>query len=1307
MGSVPKTTTLEFKKSPTIWIGGWLVVVLVIGAIGLYFRHIEQAACQRDSSDRLAAIAHLKSQHIADWRQERQADTERCASSALLLDAVRLWLDHPDDPRIIARLLQHLQVERTAADYADVLLTDRSGRPWFSAASADSEAADRSAAGPSTRALALAANRDRRVMFGDLYRHTDGRLRLDVAAPLIDPSDGRNLGALVLAVDPYRVLFPLVQSWPLPTQTAETLLVERDHDEVIFLNSLRFDASEPLTVRLPLARTAVPAVQAALGRVGEWTGTDYRGMPVLAQLRPVPGSPWIMVAKIGIEESLHEARIRVRTVTLATLLALVLATAITAGAYQQRQRTLFQRLYASERNRANAQEEFRTILYSIGDGVISADASGNVRNMNAVAEALTGWRESEARARPLGEVFHIVNEDTRLEVESPVDRVLRERKVVGLANHTLLIAKDGAERPIADSGAPVFDATGALRGVVLVFRDQTAERAADIRAQHVSQVLETIRGVGQLILREGSAERLIQQACQMLIDRRGCLAAWFAWAPDGGAARAVAGAGWPGFEEFAARLEQNHWPPCREQARAAPHGVVQLERDRACQECPLGAVGDSGAAVCSWICGSPEVGLLGFVLPAEDALGDDERVLLRELGQDLAKALHLREVEAQRRQSEERFKTSFEHASVAKSLTGLDGRLTWVNEAFCALFGYRREELTSMSLADLAFPDGRAAAESMPGLSSTEGPAQQRFEERYVRKDGTTVWADVSRVLLRDEAGQPQHLVTEILDVSKRKLSEEALQALSSRHEAILSAIPDIIVALDAQQVYTWANRAGLEFFGDGLLGREASYYLEGDQSASGPTQQPQVDGQENTCYVENWQRRSDGRRRLLAWWCKVLRDPTGRLLGALSTARDITDQRNLEAAASQSDRLASMGLLAAGVSHEINNPLSYVLYHLGSLVRTLPRLARLIEGCHQRFGNRLLEVADGDAELVNPAATAELVGQAREALQGVERIKRIVGSLGSFSRTNQGTKAPVDLVRAVEHAAAMAANEIRFRARLVLELRPVPPVAGSEGKLAQVFLNLLINAAHSIEEGRIDHNQIRVRTWEQAGQVYAEVTDTGSGIPAANLERIFEPFFTTNRPGMGTGLGLAITRSLIAELGGEISVSSVLGQGTTFLVRLPASVSKPTAARSVARQAEEVVATDLRGRILIVDDEDGIRNVVGRVLSGCHDIVSMRSAEDAKRLLEQDRNFDLVLCDVMMPGMSGMDLHAWLREHGAQLAERVVFMTGGAFTPRAAEYLAHSGCRQIQKPFAPTDLRLVAMEAVRAARTHAAPRGT
>ena len=251
-------------------------------------------------------------------------------------------------------------------------------------------------------------------------------VHMDAVGPILD-ADGQPVAVLVLRSNAESLLYPLIQSWPTPSRTAETLLVRRDGEDVLFLNDLRHRPDSALSLREPLTRDDLPAAQVVLGKQGIFQGKDYRGVEVMADLRHISGSPWFMVAKVDASEILAEARYRGGIVVLFAALFIVLAASVTAYGYRYRQVGLYRELYRSEREQRAALSEFRTTLYSIGDAVITTDMGGLVKQMNPVAERLTGWQEAEARGKPMGEVFRIVNEETRAKVEDPVARVAARR----------------------------------------------------------------------------------------------------------------------------------------------------------------------------------------------------------------------------------------------------------------------------------------------------------------------------------------------------------------------------------------------------------------------------------------------------------------------------------------------------------------------------------------------------------------------------------------------------------------------------------------------------------------------------------------------------------------------------------------------------------------------------------------------------------------------------------------------------------------------------------------------------------------
>jgi signal transduction histidine kinase len=409
-----------------------------------------------------------------------------------------------------------------------------------------------------------------------------------------------------------------------------------------------------------------------------------------------------------------------------------------------------------------------------------------------------------------------------------------------------------------------------------------------------------------------------------------------------------------------------------------------------------------------------------------------------------------------------------------------------------------------------------------------------------------------------------------------------------------------------------------------------------------------------------------------------LLKDKLARLVPVvereLREAEVRAERRKMQERLMISDRMASMGTLAAGVAHEINNPLASVMANLELAVQSVEELAG-------RLGD-----------------SAELDGigeELQDAREGAERIRNIVRDLKIFSRSGEDRKGLVDVQRVLESATRMAWNEIRHRGRLVKNYSAAPLVEASEAQLGQLFLNLVVNAAQAIAEGDAENNEVRVSlSTDGAGRAVIEVADTGAGMSKEVQEQLFRPFFTTKPIGVGTGLGLAICHQIVDGLQGHMEFETELGRGTAFRVYLPPAREEARDAPRPGNLAE--MATHRRGRVLVVDDEPLITRTVQRALSKDHDIVALSSAEDALAHICAGARFDVILCDLMMPQMTGMDLHGELLRVAEDQAARMIFLTGGAFTPRARAFIDQTSNQLIEKPFDAIHLRAIINAQVR-----------
>ncbi len=391
------------------------------------------------------------------------------------------------------------------------------------------------------------------------------------------------------------------------------------------------------------------------------------------------------------------------------------------------------------------------------------------------------------------------------------------------------------------------------------------------------------------------------------------------------------------------------------------------------------------------------------------------------------------------------------------------------------------------------------------------------------------------------------------------------------------------------------------------------------------------------------------------------------------------------------SDRLASVGQLAAGVAHEINNPSTFLLNNAEHGIRLIEELSQCFlseDTQEQQTRTKVLDRLQDLREMYD------------DNLQGIKRIQSVVSELSSFSRIEEGDIESLQLNDLVAVACNLTRNEVRHRAKTLLSLGELPNFPGHRGRITQVLVNLIINAGHAIESVPRPQHTIKIvsRFDEQREEVVLEVHDTGCGIATESLSRIFEPFFTTKPAHRGTGLGLSLCSDMVRRHGGRIEVQSQVGEGSVFSVHLPIhNEIVPHTAPSVSSRSYRRAEQPLR--ILIIDDEAPVRRGLSRVLSREHQVSECHDGQQALAMLDTDPHFDVLFCDLMMPGMDGAAFYSVLKARFPHLVGRLVFLTGGAVTERTRNFVLEEKVRLLSKP--------VSTDELEAAIARAAPSGT
>ena len=600
-------------------------------------------------------------------------------------------------------------------------------------------------------------------------------------------------------------------------------------------------------------------------------------------------------------------------------------------------------------------------------------------------------------------------------------------------------------------------------------------------------------------------------------------------------------------------------------------------------------------------------------------------------------------------------------------IAGLDGYFRALSPSFTKTLGWSVDELCASPWLDFVHPDDveRTIA---AGRRLSEGAIVTTFANRYRCRDGTYRWLEWQAVPYAE-----QGLVYAVArDVTESRHVQEALGSLTQNLETTLSSIGDGVISTDSQGLVVRMNPVAerlTRWTADEATGRPIDAVLTlvnatTRDTVPSPALEAIATGVVVGMATDTILVRRDGSEVPVADSCAPIRDANGSVTGAVLVFRDTTNEQEAKRTQARiqqqlmfADRMASVGTLAAGVAHEINNPLSYILANLEMVGEELEKLA----------------------PLVPPATISEVNEMVSEALAGVERVRKIVRGLKTFARAEEERRNVIDVRQTLELSINMTFNEIRHRARLVKDYGETPPVLADDARLGQVFINLLVNAAQAIPEGNWDANEIRIVTSTDAlGNAVIEVRDTGRGISSSAMNRLFEPFFTTKPVGEGTGLGLSICHNIITGMGGTISARNLEQGGACIRVMVPRAdrhVPAPKAERS------EVASATKRAVVLVVDDEPAVGVTLKRLLRE-HDVTVVQRAPDALALLAAGQRFDVILSDIMMPEMSGMDFYETLRRLHPGMPERVVFVTGGAFTAAANAFLDEIPNECLTKPF-------------------------
>lgn len=1235
----------------------------------MWFYHVQAEHIRQQVGNELAAIAELKAEQIDSWRKERLGDAKVLAENAFLAGGVAGFLSG-QEPKAAEKIHACFRSLQENYHYYDVLLVNPQGKVFLSLKGTAS------ALHEEVRQAVAVALRDREATFADLHvEEPTPTPRFCVVAPVStgDEQDTEPLGAVILVCDARQFLYPFIQSWPVPSETAETLLVRREGNDVLFLNDLRFRPDAALKLRISLEQTHVPAAMAVLGLGGVTQGTDYRGVKVVAAAQPVPDSPWFIVAKMDAKEAF--AVLRVRAIFILVSLLGLIAALSTIGLllWQWNEKAHYRALYRSEEALRESQDRYRAFFEKGPDGVVILDPeTGQIVEFNDQVSLQLGYTRQEFAALRIPDIDATEGTD---EVHARIQRIIREGRDDFETRHR---TKEGGLRDVHVT-AQVIE-TGGRPFIHCIWRDVTlrkeTETALALERRRLSGIL---RGTNV-----GTWEWNVQTGETVFNER---------WAEIVGYT----------LEELSPTSIQT-WrdlahPDDLEKSEQLLEKHFKGELDY--YECEARMRHKDGSWV--WVLDCGRV----------DTWAEDGRPLhMSGTHQDIT----------QRKRAEEQLKREqvFTQA-VLDSVPGLlylydeEGYLVRWNKKHEEMTGYAAEELKGMHILSwFAASESERVAQAVKRAFET---GRGEVEANLITKDGRAVPFYLTGVTL-SIAGK-SYMTGIGIDITERKRVEEQLR----RNEARLRNLVDILqypaattqafldFALDKAIELTESKIGYIYFYNEdrrefvlnswskdvmkectianpqtcyeldktGLWGeavRQKRPIIANDFQAAHPLKKGYPEGHARLDKFMTVPVFSGGKVVAVVGVANKTTDYTETDVLQLTLLMDsvwrVTEQRrteeekeNLQAQLVQSQKMESVGRLAGGVAHDFNNMLNVILGHTEIMLEnadpSLPFRASLEEV--QKAAQRSADLTRQLLAFARRQTVAPRVLSLNEAVDGtIKMLRRLIGE-------------GIDL-------AWIPATELW-------------PVKIDPAQIEQILASLCINARDAIRGvGRItiETSNAAIDTayctyhtdFVPGDYTMLAVTDNGCGMDKETIEHLFEPFFTTKNLGEGVGLGLATVYGIVKQNSGFINVYSEPGQGTTFKIYLPSCGKRPPAFPS-----EEHANTTFHGQetILFVEDEPAILNLGKTILDklGYRVLAAGTPGEAIRLAKEHAGEVHLLITDVVMPEMNGQDLAARLLSLYPNIKR--LFMSGYTANIIAQHGVLDAGVHFIQKPFSTKEL--------------------
>jgi PAS domain S-box-containing protein len=834
-----------------------------------------------------------------------------------------------------------------------------------------------------------------------------------------------------------------------------------------------------------------------------------------------------------------------------------------------------------------------------------ADTNGNIITWNKTAEEITGYsRNSVIGNSKIWELLY-PDKDYLDNTFKPKLLSLRKNKGIIKDEESLIVCKDKSVKIISWNGRNIFDSDGKSLGIVFIGRDVT----------NIREALERLRLEANLIANERDAV--------ITLDDKAVITSWnnaaeeiYGWKAEeviGKKTREVYKTQYQGMTpEEAKELIVNSGKHIGEVVQVSKSGEL-LIIDR-----KLKAIRGSNNQV------------LGFVTVNRDITEHKK----------MEQALQLTQY-------------ALDHVKYPVYWTDADGKISYVNDACCKSLGYTREELLSMNVVD--FNPTATLGNRELRLKRIRENGSEKFETLHRKKDGRDVHVEININYLKYDS--KEFYFTLAQDITQRKRLEKALLQAKEKYKVLVENINDVIFSTNSKGNIVYISPVIRQLTGykpSEVMGKEFREFVHPDDSIG--VEQSFINTQNNI--LDPYEFRiihKDGSTVFVSSYSRpiLVQNEVVGVTGVITDLSDRkkaeTEKKELEKRAQVTSRLAAIGEMAAGIAHEINNPLTGIIGYA-----------------------HLLMQSDIPADIKKDVEVID---------HGAQRVASIVKRLLTFARQQPMEREYLNINRVVETALELQAYYLRTgNIKVVLQLEPnLPLTIADANQLQQVFLNIIVNAKIEMQELK-GKGVLTIKTEKIDNVIKISFGDNGPGIAPENLEKIFQPFFTTRPIGKGTGLGLSICHGIIVEHSGKIYAENELNKGATFIIELP--IIKKLDQQKKIKAEKETVKKTYKARILVMDDEPVVRQFLDRILTTAgHEVEVVDNAHDFMESVKNNR-YNLILLDMKMPEISGIELYGQLEKIAKSLAHRVVFITGDVMGADTQKFLSKTKAPYILKPF-------------------------